>query len=106
MEPSPIPRRRGRHILESRRDSGSDRSDTLRPANGTHPAFVLHDEFDLRAQHGARVCTHSLLLSAGLELHIRFANLRFRRFGHVWLANSKPLDLAREWTAADLLAAT
>jgi hypothetical protein len=57
---------------------------TLQPANGTHPAFVLHDEFDLHAQRGAGVCTHALLLSAGLELHIRFANLRFRRFGHVW----------------------
>jgi hypothetical protein len=79
---------------------------TLQPANGTHAAFVLHDEFDLRAQRGASVCTHSLLLSAGLEFHIRFANLRFRRFGHVWLANSKPLDLAREWAAADLLATT
>lgn len=79
---------------------------TLQPANGTHPAFVLHDEFDLRAQRGARVCTHAILLSAGLELHIRFSNLRFRRFGHVWLANSQPLDIAREWAAADLLATT
>jgi hypothetical protein len=78
----------------------------LQPANGTHAAFVLHDELDLRVQRGARVCTHALLLSAGLELHIRFANLRFRRFGHVCLANSKPLEIAREWAAADLLATT
>jgi hypothetical protein len=53
-----------------------------------------------------QVCTHSLLLSAGLELQIRFANLRTNRFGHVWLANSIPLDIAREWAAADLLATT
>jgi len=46
----------------------------------------------------------ALLLSAGLELHIRFANPRFRRFGHVWLANSKPLGIARAWVAADLTA--
>jgi len=41
-------------------------------------------------RRGASLCTHALLLSAGLELHIRFANLRFRRVGHVWLANAKP----------------
>jgi hypothetical protein len=52
------------------------------------PDWILYDEFDLDGERA--FFTHSLLLTDGYELEVRFHNLRFRRLNEVPLP---PLEL-------------
>ena len=65
-------------------------------ANGPIARWVLYDEFDEARAGRVKVCTHSLLMTGGLEFRIRFDNLRLKRFGMVLLADSKPSEIEKE----------
>jgi hypothetical protein len=70
---------------------------TKKASEGSVIRHVLYDEFDLEPKKGAKVFTHHLLMTGGLEMRIRFANLRLRWFGSILLANSQPSEFAKEW---------
>lgn len=86
----------GRSAVALQRESG----------NGVAVPFVLYDEFDLDARRGKKVFTHSLLLTGGLELRIRFSKLRLQRFGKIALAHSTAAEMEKDWAGDDLLAPT
>ncbi len=75
-----------------------------KPSDEPFTPHVLYDEFDREQRRGAKLFTHSLLMSNGLEFQIRFSNLRLRWFGTVLPANSKPSDIEKEWADDDSLA--
>jgi hypothetical protein len=65
------------------------------PAPPDQPStrWVLYEEL-ARAPAGRRPAfTHALLLTGGLELRIRFDNLRLRRFARVLPADSGPAEI-------------
>lgn len=93
-----------RYSLDGRSTLLPDKARKL--ADGPATPHVLYDEFALEQKRGAKVFTHSLLLTGGLEFRIRFSNLRLKWFGKALLANSKPAEIEKEWAGDDLLATT
>jgi hypothetical protein len=62
---------------------------------GSFTRRVLYDEFDLHQRRGAKTFTHSLLLTGGLELRVRFSNLQLHWLSSVQLA-SRPTDIEKD----------
>jgi hypothetical protein len=63
-------------------------------------ARILYDEFDLNEEHA--FFTHSLLLTDGREIEVRFHSLTVRRIGHVFT----PTELTErevKWPLAESL---
>jgi hypothetical protein len=69
--------------------------------NGPSTRWVLYDEWDQGDQGTEQTFTHSLLMTGGLEMRIKFRNLQLRWFGRVLLADSKPSEIETELADGD-----
>ena len=63
--------------------------------------WILYDEFDFDEEHA--FCTHSLLLTDGREIEIRFHNLTVRRLKQVFTPPHLPEGEVK-WPLADTIA--
>jgi hypothetical protein len=63
-------------------------------------AWILYDEFDLDEQRA--FFTHSLLLSGGFEVKIRFHGLHLRRLGEVLTTSRQLTEAERTWPLVEV----